>query len=46
VWSRVIVKLPMLQLKDELLEKGGVMLGVKGLIGQEQWWRARLLFGL
>jgi hypothetical protein len=35
VWSRVIVKVPMLQLEDELLGKGRVMSGVKGLMGRE-----------
>jgi hypothetical protein len=33
----VIVKLPMLQLEDKLLGKGGVMSGVKGLMGRVQW---------
>jgi hypothetical protein len=34
VWSRVIVKVPMLQLEDELLRKGRVMSGVRGLMAR------------
>jgi hypothetical protein len=35
VWSRVIVKLPMLQLEDELLGKGRGNVRCQDLMGQE-----------
>jgi hypothetical protein len=35
VWSRVIFKVSMLQLEDDCSKKGGVMSGVKGLMGRE-----------
>jgi hypothetical protein len=34
VWSRVIGKVPMLQLEDKCSEKGRVMSSVRGLMGR------------
>jgi hypothetical protein len=37
VWSRVIVKVPMLQLEDEVLGKGRCNVWCQGLMGWVQW---------